>query len=804
MRATARIAAASLIVLAAVGSHIALQAQAGAPVFLPAGSAAASADARPLPGVTVLRWRLVHIDFAVLAAAQDGSEPERAAQTLLLNLFPDVSFVARVDGRERTFSGGYALRGPLDGVETGVATLVVNGAVVAGTVRTPAATYRIRSVGSDVHVIEQVDLSTLPPGAEPLVPTLPAPDAPAGLAAAAADLAGADDGSVIDVAVFYTPAARAGFGGTAATEAEIDKWVAETNGFYRTTRLTQRIRLVARDEVSHTEGASMIGDLASLYYETDGQMDGVHAVRDEVGADLVHLIVGGYAVFDICGIAFWMDSVTSAFEASAFGVTDYRCAAVTFAHELGHNMGLDHDRYVVTVADRTAGAHPWAFGYVNQRAFDAGAPSTARWITIMAYGRQCTDAGFDCFVVPAFSSPILSYGGDPMGVAGDAPSAALDGPADARRTLEATRRVVANFRRSKVVTPPEPPPPPCTYTLTPTRRYVLPRGGGPFEFTVTASASSCSWTPRTDDDFLHLHTGDSTGSGTVRYSVHPHAGLGVRTGVIRVGDAAFTVTTGPARLLAPEPGGVVSIAAAVDSDLTGLRRWDVRGGRHGAVGHPAAARALRRPRRAGTHARDLRAAPPRRSRARGGREPGARPGSGGVDLRGGARVDHRRDRPRTVRRRGGRTFRGDLQQPARARSRAGSDGAAAGRRLVRPDLEGDARRRRDRLRGRARRADPLRRALSRRPGQPGPSAPRPEKGQRRWRADTSSAPRSATAWSARPATTCSCSDRGRSSPSGRGGRGGGVSGRRAAGLRSRRPAGRARGCRGWPGPTGIG
>ncbi len=48
--------------------------------------------------------------------------------------------------------------------------LVVNGPVVAGTVRTAEATWQIRSVDAGLYVIREVDPSTLPPGAEPLAP----------------------------------------------------------------------------------------------------------------------------------------------------------------------------------------------------------------------------------------------------------------------------------------------------------------------------------------------------------------------------------------------------------------------------------------------------------------------------------------------------------------------------------------------------------------------------------------------------------------------------------------------------------
>ena len=48
-------------------------------------------------------------------------------------------------------------------------TLVVNGEVVAGTVRTPEAIYRIRPVGNGLHAVSQIDPSQLPPLGEPIL-----------------------------------------------------------------------------------------------------------------------------------------------------------------------------------------------------------------------------------------------------------------------------------------------------------------------------------------------------------------------------------------------------------------------------------------------------------------------------------------------------------------------------------------------------------------------------------------------------------------------------------------------------------
>ena len=144
----------------------------------PAG-AAAGPDFGAGPDSLTLRRRLVFIDFGQIAPAADAAEAGAAGAAapsgvLRLNLFEDASFTGLVETVAPTFSGGWSLSGPLAGVEMGTVTLVVNGAIAAGTVRTPEATYRIRPAGGGLHAVSQVDLSRLPPLGEPILPEEPA------------------------------------------------------------------------------------------------------------------------------------------------------------------------------------------------------------------------------------------------------------------------------------------------------------------------------------------------------------------------------------------------------------------------------------------------------------------------------------------------------------------------------------------------------------------------------------------------------------------------------------------------------
>ena len=243
----------------------------------------------PSSDVDTLASRLVDIDFGQLASVTNppagpkgpsGGEPP-TPQTLVLNLFESVVFTGIVEHVEPT-SSGHALQGRLDGVGLGTFTMVVNGRVVIGTVRTPDAVYTIRTAAGGAYVVRQIDESSLPPLGEPLEGPLSTPEA-----RSESDDVAPDDGSVIDVMVVYTPDAKHREGGRAAIEALIDLFVAETNQANANSGVTHRIRLVLREDVDYTEDGASLVDIRRLRDDSDGYLDHVHDLRDLFAADLV-------------------------------------------------------------------------------------------------------------------------------------------------------------------------------------------------------------------------------------------------------------------------------------------------------------------------------------------------------------------------------------------------------------------------------------------------------------------------------------------------------------------------------------
>lgn len=347
--------------------------------------------------------------------------PQSQADTLRFNLFSDVDLLAEVEAGGDAPLGGVYLRGRLAGQPLSEWTLIERDGLVSAGIHTGDRYYQITPLGDGETVVQEIDLAALPPEAEPLRPDPPADALGApGLPDASILAAGSP---VIDVLVVYTAEARAS---VANINDLIATAVIQTNTGYQNSQINQRIRVVHTAEVNYSEaGLNWPNTLSRLAGASDGTLDGVHTLRNQYAADAVVLLVqstnGG-----VCGIAYLMAGLSSAYANSAFAVVSTVCATtnLSFAHELGHLMGANHDR------QNSSGPviFPYAYGYQD--------PGGA-FRTVMAY--NCPTF---CPRINYWSNPDVSYGGRPTGVYHLDPI----NSADNRLTLNQTAATVANFR----------------------------------------------------------------------------------------------------------------------------------------------------------------------------------------------------------------------------------------------------------------------------------------------------------------------------------------------------------------------
>ena len=159
--------------------------------------------------------------------------------------------------------------------------------------------------------------------------------------------------TIIDILVVATKGAKddAEFYKYGPIEDLVNLAVAETNQAFDNSGINVEINLAKFhiDDSGYTNDVDDNSLSSTLYHLTysqghskdkDGQLDYVHQMRKDVGADMVALLTTGKG----CGVAWSSGNNINANR--MFSVSKYTCAVgyYTFAHELGHNIGALHDK----------------------------------------------------------------------------------------------------------------------------------------------------------------------------------------------------------------------------------------------------------------------------------------------------------------------------------------------------------------------------------------------------------------------------------------------------------------------------
>lgn len=264
--------------------------------------------------------------------------------------------------------------------------------------------------------------------------------APSATASATA-LAGA---TTIDILVLYTPGFEKDKGGSSQALNAIDNLIAITNQAYIDSGVAIQLRRVGADKVAVADNMTNGSVLTALTNGT-GAFSGVKARRDALGADMVSIVRPFYNAYHAgCGIA-WIGgygmSPISNSSGNAYSVVSegrdragsgWYCDVTSFAHELGHNQGLMHDRATVARQGGGVGATSYAYGYGSSGIFG----------TVMSYLWP---------KVGKFSNPNLytCKGNRRCGL----PSSDTVNGADNAKALNFTRASVAGYRTASTTKP---------------------------------------------------------------------------------------------------------------------------------------------------------------------------------------------------------------------------------------------------------------------------------------------------------------------------------------------------------------
>ncbi len=261
---------------------------------------------------------------------------------------------------------------------------------------------------------------------------------------AAIEAASAGRNVEVHLLMLYTQGVRSNLSGafrTAAIQSDFDNAVALLNSDLQASLCLTRVRLVRIAQTTYADdnlNSSVAGleqsMLIRLASSTDSIMDEIHALRDQVGADLVSL-VHHRPDRDSVGLAYRFPvdefgSVDNSF--GGFSVVDffYLTAGHTFSHEIGHNLGNTHNR-----EDSSGqGAFSYSYGYRYTAA------SGVKYRDIMSYDSEPASYTF----LPYFSTPLVTptqTPGRPIGLA-----AGSSGESDCARSIDQVAFEVSAFR----------------------------------------------------------------------------------------------------------------------------------------------------------------------------------------------------------------------------------------------------------------------------------------------------------------------------------------------------------------------
>lgn len=382
-------------------------------LFQPATTAdiAAVRGAAP-PTSNAKRERLVRVDTNVLSrhvvpagvdkAADRETRAKRLDGVVRLDLFPDASETFRRTSVQAGAGGGYIWEGANENKEIHEALLTIDNSAINGRVQLNDRLFKIRHVAGRVHRITELDAAAFPPEAPPVTPQNLPQAPPQATERDAQDGSDSRANTIIKVLIAYTANAQAeaaGSGGNIITE--INQAIALANQAYARGGIQITLQLAgAPVRVVYAENANIQEDLENLSNlntpTNAAAFNGVRNLRNTRKADLVSLFRRNDASF--CGIAWFPGSSpnpgqpmpSAATRPTGYSVMNWTCVDnLSFHHELGHNQGIRHDRYV----DNTPPGYN--HGFVN---------FAKRQRTVMAYNDFCSANGSFCTRINWFSS----------------------------------------------------------------------------------------------------------------------------------------------------------------------------------------------------------------------------------------------------------------------------------------------------------------------------------------------------------------------------------------------------------------
>lgn len=383
----------------------------------------ATMAAPPLtPARGIVQSRFTGVDPVLLRQLES-----KAVTRVRLDMFGQGEQTLTFNDREDYGSGRFALTGTLEGISPSQVVLAVwDGAVTVDAHAHAQHTVRLRNAGNGGFWLEEFDavaqggvcgnddekIATEPPAAKkhPLPAGPPRPQ-------------GGDGKTWLDLYACYTPQARAAAGGDAGIASTILARVATANAAHTAGDTGLRIRFIAISPVNnYNESGYIDTDRNRMQNGSDGFMDDIVAVADDIGADLVHLFVNEQGILSDKGGGPNPNVIGQANLSGRYGVTKWDANNLVFTHETGHNLGCFHQK-----ASSPGGTiqHAWEATYDWYDPLLGVFLYTAKEETVMWATALDTVVGrfSDPNVSVVFSDAILGSVSIPLGEAGSANNA---------------------------------------------------------------------------------------------------------------------------------------------------------------------------------------------------------------------------------------------------------------------------------------------------------------------------------------------------------------------------------------------
>ncbi|QNP71372.1 hypothetical protein IAG44_19320 [Streptomyces roseirectus] len=361
----------------------------------------------------------------------------KAGQEVRFPLFDDVVVKAVETGRE-TVGGHLIWRGEVPGTTDQTVLVTLTGGcdgkrgneIMGAQFALGGALFDITATGPGKVVIAESTplVDEHEPRATPPRVANPAPKPRSAPRTRKANCKGGAGISVVDTLVAYTPKAKAEAGGDAQIRAQAVKGVTLANEAFASSGIKVRLRLVFTTPVDVPPAYDTVSgaSLAAFAKKNDGIADTLPALRDKYGADQVSVIAGGKAAGGIGYIP--APAGPSWSEWTYTVVAQSAIASYSFGHEIGHNLGSNHD-WTTDPAQPDNGAS----GYF---------PAKGEFSTLMAYESSCrTATKGTCGRVNRFSNSHQKYRGLTLGK----PMTQTDS-ADSAAVLGASGKAVAAYR----------------------------------------------------------------------------------------------------------------------------------------------------------------------------------------------------------------------------------------------------------------------------------------------------------------------------------------------------------------------